>query len=1013
LARRAYAGLRSHSGPSPRWRAVARWTLAACAAVAAASASVTYPALSSFLWGNTGVNATAKTSSVSGSGYPYRLLLPPNYDAARKYPLIIFLHGSGEAGSDNTSQISAYNNTANGALALVSLENQATYPCFFAAPQKQPGPYWSSNADARAIADLINVLEANYSIDPKKIILTGLSSGGIGSFNLPALMTPNPFSCIVPMSGFGEYPDAMPHIPMWVFHAVDDSTVSILTGLGSTATPGSDIMVDYLRSKGYLVLYTRYNSGNHPIWPTAYQHPQLLPWMFAQALGEPMHGSPSLAITTVTQGVTLTVNGTSDTLPSLTFSRIGWTTNFAAATADAADGAVSSGSPQTLTSASSTFDASFVGQRLELLPYAQRYGDLWFDITSVPTARSLGLSYGAPSATSYAFLTHPYGTRHNPFPAAGSLSPSWTLASIPLYGGANALQIVGEMPTNSATYGGLTTINVPLTVESDNAPLLPREWSIVDVGPARVEGTVGYAAGAMTISASGYNIGDATDAFRYVYQATQGDCSIVVRVTDQQDTFFLTKAGIMIRESLDPTAGYVGCFATPSSGLLLQWRNGTAGPRDQVNVASAGVTLPVWLKLTRTGDVFTAYSSTDGANWSAVGSPQTIHVESVATLGVGVCSLNQVYSTRAVFDHLSAVATPNPVISETPVSTTVAPHGNATFRVVATAPGALTYQWYKNGAAISGATGAALTLNDVGATDTANYTVTISGGFSPSITTAPAHLLVATPVPGRVINLSVRSNAGAGDHTLIAGFVVGGSGTKPVLVRGIGPSLTRFGVANAVADPQLALYVLNATAPLVTNQRWGGTAELTAAFDRTGAFGLAADSRDTAVVTALPTGGYTAQVAGASGTPGVALIELYDDGDDATARLINVSARSDVGTGDNVLIAGFTVSGNVPKRLLIRGVGPTLRQFGVTTMLANPQVAVISRATGQTVAANDDWGGSAQLSAIFDAAGAFQLPMLSHDAALVVTLVPGEYSAIVSGVAGTTGVGMVEIYDLE
>src|ERR1700733_11096077 len=109
----------------------------------------TYPAISTFLWGNTSVNAVGQTSFVTGTGYGYRYILPKNFNPAVKYAAIIFLHGDGESGSDNISQISAANNTAHGALTLVSTanpDNQTNYPCFFIAPQMPVGADWSSDA---------------------------------------------------------------------------------------------------------------------------------------------------------------------------------------------------------------------------------------------------------------------------------------------------------------------------------------------------------------------------------------------------------------------------------------------------------------------------------------------------------------------------------------------------------------------------------------------------------------------------------------------------------------------------------------------------------------------------------------------------------------------------------------------------------------------------------------------------------------------------------------------------
>jgi hypothetical protein len=188
---------------------------------------------------------------------------------------------------------------------------------------------------------------------------------------------------------------------------------------------------------------------------------------------------------------------------------------------------------------------------------------------------------------------------------------------------------------------------------------------------------------------------------------------------------------------------------------------------------------------------------------------------------------------------------------------------------------------------------------------------------------------------------------------------------------------------------------------------------LAAAFARTGAFGLAAGSRDAALLRALSPGGYTAQVTapGATAADGIALVELYEDQGPAAGRLVNLSARAQVGSGDGILIAGFTLSGNVPRRVLVRGIGPALAGFGVGGVLANPVLTLFRGAA--RVRENDDWGGDPALAAAFTAAGAFALGEAgSRDAALTAVIAPGSYTVQVAGAAGGTGVALVEVYEL-
>jgi hypothetical protein len=289
----------------------------------------------------------------------------------------------------------------------------------------------------------------------------------------------------------------------------------------------------------------------------------------------------------------------------------------------------------------------------------------------------------------------------------------------------------------------------------------------------------------------------------------------------------------------------------------------------------------------------------------------------------------------------------------------------------------------------------------------------------------------APAATSRLTNLSIRAGAGTGAATLIVGVTIGGGATgatTPVLLRAIGPALTGFGVSDVLADPLLTLFQ-GATA-VASNDNWGGGSALANTFASVGAFGLApATSKDAALYdSGLRAGGYSMQLTGSTGagspvgnaTSGVALAEIYDAtpvGDfGATApRLINVSARTFVGTGGGILIAGFAIGGNASVKLLVRAIGPALTQFGVAGVLADPVLELFSGAT--RLDRNDDWSATsssqATLTAAFQNAGAFALSPNSKDAALLVTLLPGTYTAQVSAAAGTNGgIALVEVYEV-
>ena len=289
-----------------------------------------------------------------------------------------------------------------------------------------------------------------------------------------------------------------------------------------------------------------------------------------------------------------------------------------------------------------------------------------------------------------------------------------------------------------------------------------------------------------------------------------------------------------------------------------------------------------------------------------------------------------------------------------------------------------------------------------------------------TITVAAAGTVTPPAVVGsRILNFSARALSGPGDQALIMGFVVAGD-NKHVLVRGVGPALAAFGVVNVLADPLLTLF--GNTSAVAVNDNWqfdsNGVAQGTAiqaASAQVGAFALPAGSKDSALLFTLNNGAHTTGLVRPNGTTGVALTEIYDTDTTPDSRLINVSARMNVSAGEGTLIAGLVIAGNAPKTVLIRGVGPALALFGVSGVLADPQISVVSGTT--QLASNDNWEtgpiAAAQLSAMCAQVGAFALPAGSKDAALLITLQPGAYTVVLTGVGNTAGVALIEVYDTQ
>jgi hypothetical protein len=260
----------------------------------------------------------------------------------------------------------------------------------------------------------------------------------------------------------------------------------------------------------------------------------------------------------------------------------------------------------------------------------------------------------------------------------------------------------------------------------------------------------------------------------------------------------------------------------------------------------------------------------------------------------------------------------------------------------------------------------------------------------------------AFPAVGNLANISTRLQIAGGDDVLIAGFIVQGSDSKRLMVRAIGPDLGNQGVSNPLQDPTLELR--NADGNLVqANDNWRGSQEAEII-----ASGLAPqDDRDSAIIATVSAGSFTAVVRGAGDTTGVGLVEGYDLDSGTNSRFANISTRGFVSTGDNVMIGGFIVPNGPPSKVVVRGIGPSLLGRGVAGAMTDPTLE-LHGASGNLIYANDNWRAT-QSAEIFNSTLA---PIDDRESAIFATLPAGAYTAILRGKDGTTGVGLVEVYQL-
>jgi hypothetical protein len=249
------------------------------------------------------------------------------------------------------------------------------------------------------------------------------------------------------------------------------------------------------------------------------------------------------------------------------------------------------------------------------------------------------------------------------------------------------------------------------------------------------------------------------------------------------------------------------------------------------------------------------------------------------------------------------------------------------------------------------------------------------------------------------MNILTGANVGIG------GFIITGTGPKHLLLRAIGPSLTQVGVANALADPVMSLQ--GPSIATITNDNWRDDPVQEAAIIATGI--PPSNNLESAIDVTLLPGAYTAIVSGKNNTTGVGLIEVYDLSPLVPAKLANICTRAFVGTGSDIVIAGFILGGNSgTDGIIARGIGPSLTGLGVANALADPTLE-LRDSNGAVVMADNDWQDNPTQAAEVTAAGL--APSSNLESGIAATLPPGLYTALLAGRNNGTGVGLVEFYD--
>lgn len=625
--------------------------------------------------------------------------------------------------------------------------------------------------------------------------------------------------------------------------------------------------------------------------------------------------------------------------------------------------------------------------------------------SGAPVITNSTLTAGGTAGTSFSYTITASGSptsfTASPLPAGLSVNASTgVISGTPTSAGSTTV-LLGAANGSGTDYATLTLTvasagTAPVVVINPSSPPAatlgsPFNYTITASGSPTSYTATPLPAGLSIVAATGVISGTPTAV---------GTTSVLLGATNATGTGTATLSTTVAAPSIPPV------ITSPTTAT------GTAGsPFVTFVIAATG--LPTVYSATGLPAGLTLNPSTGAIN----GTP-TVSGTSVVT----ITATNSNGTTSATLTITVAAAPVAPVIS----SATTAP-------ATAGAP----FTAYVIGASGSPASYSAtglppgLTLDTT--TGTITGTPTTAGTYSVTLTATNAigsgttvlTITVGAAPSSRIVNFSARALSGPGSQTLIMGFIVSGNGMN-LLVRGIGPALTAYGITGALADPMLTLY--DTVGVSAVNDDWqtpmlqpagapaaaSGTLIASSALSA-GAFALPSGSKDAALLFTVNNGAHTTGMVRPNSTTGIALTEIYVTSAPSGTRLINVSARMNVTLGEGTLIAGLVISGNTPKRVLVRGVGPGLSSFGVTGVLADPKITLFS--SNAAIATNDNWetgtSTAAQITTACAQVGAFALTSGSKDAAMLITLQPGLYTVVVGGVGNTTGVALVEIYDTE
>jgi CSLREA domain-containing protein len=536
----------------------------------------------------------------------------------------------------------------------------------------------------------------------------------------------------------------------------------------------------------------------------------------------------------------------------------------------------------------------------------------------------------------------------------------------------------------SVANSGSTTIN-PATGPSDNGTVA----SIVLQSPGTYTGTISVNNGTGVVSISN--------------ASPMGSHTITIRATDNCG---LTKDATF-------TLNVTNNAPTITAGSAVTRQQGSAGASATIATVSdadqsagsltvTAATIPSGISVTGITNNSGTITATVGADCSAkVGANTVVLTVTDSNGGSSTTNftVNVTANTAPILSYNNASVAYNGSITINPAT---GPSDNVSVAsVVLQSQGTYTGTITVNSAGVVSISHAA---------PAGSHTITIRATDNCNVTTdATFTLNVAASIPAKALNISTRLRVDTGDKVMIGGFIITGTVPKPVVLRGLGPSLVNVGIpaASVLNDPVIELHG-DSGAVIVSNDNWKDNPENA---QIKGTVFEPSNDREAVIVTTLPPATYTVVLKGVGGTSGVGLIELYDRYSTLDSDLANISTRGFVMTQENVMIGGFMLGANPDgARIAIRGLGPSLASSGLTNLLADPTLE-LHNGNGALLISNDNWQDDPVSASQLTANGL--APRDSHEAAIFTTLPPGSFTAILAGKNGGIGIGLVEIYNVK